>query len=335
MGVMAKRQLFAQSLVASGCEWFLHRFGGWRGLLVLNYHRIGDSTGTPWDHDLWSARTEDFDWQLSYLKSHFDLISPRELELARKDRRGRHVMITFDDGYRDNYQFAFPSLKAHNVPATFFIATQFLDQPCISWWDEVAWMIRTTTREFLDGPRWLADPILIDHLDPQTTIRTLLRIYKCLPGDQTTDFLNWLGQETGCGRCPMKLATDMWLTWDMVREMRGAGMSFGAHTVHHPILSRIPVSEQLWEISESRRRIEHELGESIQIFSYPVGGAASCNEHTFECLRTAGFEWAFRFRTGFRAGAMTDPLQIPRMAVERYDSRTMFRAITTLPRMFD
>lgn len=334
MGLMAKRQLFARSLVASGCEWFLHRFGGWRGLLVLNYHRIGDPTGSPWDHDLWSARAEDFDWQLTYLKHHFDLIGPQELELARKDRRGRHVMITFDDGYRDNYQFAFPTLKTHRVPATFFLATQFLDQPYVSWWDEVAWMIRTTTREFLDGPQWLADPILIDHLDPQMTVRTLLRIFKHLPGDQTNDFLNWLGDATGRGRCPAKLAADTWMTWDMVREMRDAGMSFGAHTVRHPILSRIPVSEQRWEISESRHRIEQELGESIHIFSYPVGGGDSCNEQTFECLREAGFEWAFRFRIGFQTGAFSDPLQIPRLAVERYNSRTMFRAITALPKMF-
>jgi peptidoglycan/xylan/chitin deacetylase (PgdA/CDA1 family) len=117
--------------------------------------------------------------------------------------------------------------------------------------------------------------------------------------------------------------------------MRAGGMSFGAHSVNHPILSRIPIADQEWEIKESRRRIEQELGEPIHLFSYPVGGNDTCNQQTLDCLRSAGFEWAFRFGIGFETSPECDPLQIPRLAVEQTDNRTMFRAITTLPKMFD
>lgn len=335
MSLLAKRNLLAHSLVGSGFEWLLQRLGAWRGLLVLNYHRIGNPACTPWDHDLWSATTEEFDWQVSYLKQHFDLIGPSDLEHAKANPRGRHVLISFDDGYRDNYAAAFPVLKSHGVPATFFLATRFLDQPHISWWDEIAWMVRTTTHDFLDGPDWLADPLLIDHIDPQTTIRQLLKVFKLLPGDRCYEFLQWLGDETGCGRCPTRLAFNQWMTWDMVREMRAGGMQFGAHTVNHPILARIPIERQRWEITESRKRIERELGEPINTFSYPVGGISSCSSETIDCLNQEGFQWAFRYGVGFRPDPFDEPLQIPRLAVEHTTPRTMFRALTTLPRLFE
>ncbi len=332
---LSKRDILAQSLVGSGFVWFLQRWGAWRGLMVLNYHRIGNPACTPWDHDLWSAATEEFDWQVSYLKQEFDLISPSDLEHAKAHPRGRHVLITFDDGYRDNYEAAYPVLKSHGVPATFFLATRFLDQPHISWWDEIAWMIRTTTNDFLDGPGWLAQPMLIDHLDPQLTIRRLLKIFKTLPGDRTGDFLQWLAEETGSGRCPTRLALNQWMTWDMVREMHANGMTFGAHTVNHPILGRLPIDQQRWEIQESRKRIEQELGERIRTFSYPVGGSSSCTTETMDCLRQEGFQWAFRYGVGFRSDPFENPLEIPRLAVEHTTARTMFRALTALPRLFE
>ena len=125
------------------------------------------------------------------------------------------------------------------------------------------------------------------------------------------------------------------MTWDMVREMRSLGMHFGAHTVNHPILGRIPVEKQRWEITQSRKRLEEELGEPVKAFSYPVGGSMSCNSDTLECVRAEGFDWAFRYGIGFRSDPFANPLQIPRLAVEHTTARTMFRALTTLPRLFE
>jgi peptidoglycan/xylan/chitin deacetylase (PgdA/CDA1 family) len=335
MILLEKRRFLAQSLVGSGWEWLLRKVGAWRGLLVLNYHRIGNPHSTRWDHDLWSATSEEFDWQVRHLKRHFDVVSPADFEQVRSSKRGRHIVISFDDGYRDNYDLAFPILRDHHVPATFFLATRFLDQPYVSWWDEVAWMIRSTDRQFLEGDIWLPQPVLIDHLNPQVTIRTLLKILKCLDGEKSQEFLNYLGQATGCGRCPAKHAADLWMNWDMVREMRAGGMNFGAHTVNHPVLSRLSIDRQRWEIVESRRRIEHELGEKVNTFSYPVGGQETCTEETRQCLRDEGFQWAFRYGVGYSRNPFKDPMQIPRLAVEQTIGRSMFRSLTTLPQLFD
>lgn len=335
MKLLEKRRLLAHSLVGTGCEWVLRKVGAWRGLLVLNYHRIGDSRSTIWDHDLWSATQDSFDWQVQHLKRHFDVVGPEDLEHVQASKRGRHIFITFDDGYRDNYDLAFPVLRAHGVSGTFFLATRFIDQPYVSWWDEVAWMIRSSTREFLEVANWLPEPMLIDKLNPQVTIRTLLKILKTLDSQKTQQFLDDLGNDTGCGRCPARNAAEMWMNWDMIREMRAGGMHFGAHTVNHPVLARLPIEQQRWEIVESRRRIEQEIGEKVNVFSYPVGGAETCTEETRQCLRDEGFQWAFRYGIGYRRNPFEDPMQIPRLAVEQTLGRSMFQSLTTLPQLFD
>lgn len=101
----------------------------WTGVVGLNYHRIGDGRRSVFDRGLWSATPEDFDVQVGYLKKNFDVVSPTDLAHVADTRRGRHVIITFDDGYRDNYTAAFPVLRAHHVAATFFIATGYIDTP--------------------------------------------------------------------------------------------------------------------------------------------------------------------------------------------------------------
>src|SRR5262245_45583277 len=132
-----KRQLAARILGATGLRYVLSRVARWSGVLGLNYHRIGEAGRSVYDRGLWSATADDFDAQVGWLKSHFDIIRPDDLPAALAARRGRHVLITFDDGYRDNYADAFPVLKRHGVPATFFITTGFIDDARLSWWDEI------------------------------------------------------------------------------------------------------------------------------------------------------------------------------------------------------
>src|SRR5439155_11118121 len=109
----------------------------WSGLLVLNYHRIGDGSRWLFNRSLWSATAEELDRQIGFAKRHCEIIALHQLSEAI-GRPGRSLLLTFDDGYRDNHTLAFPVLRAHGVPATFFLATGFLDSPCPAWWDEIA-----------------------------------------------------------------------------------------------------------------------------------------------------------------------------------------------------
>ncbi len=334
---MGKRELLAQALDKSGCNSLLTRASTWHGLLVMNYHRIGDPAGSSFDWDIWSASAEAFDRQVRFLKQHFEVIGIDELSsiAAQRPLRGdRLAMITFDDGYRDNYELAFPILKSLNAKGVFFIATGFLDNPHMAWWDEIAWMVRNSPASQIPSTEWTPQAIEFDDPDRQDTIHRLLTIYKSLPGDETAAYLDGLAAVTQSGRCPQSVAAEAWMNWDMIREMRAGGMSIGAHTVSHPILANLEAASQEREIVGSKQRIEVELGETIDSLSYPVGGRNAFNETTRELLKGNGIRWAFSYYGGYSRLDEFDPYDIPRVPVETDLSMPQFRAIAALPQIF-
>jgi peptidoglycan/xylan/chitin deacetylase (PgdA/CDA1 family) len=329
-----KTAIFAQILARTGFRSLLGRAAPWSGILVLNYHRIGSAAGSPFDHGLWSADEAAFDAQVKFLKGACDVVSPDDLPDILSRRKGRYVLVTFDDGYRDNYTAAFPILKRHGVPATFFLATGFLDHPRLPWWDEIAWMVRTCPRDRIEVRPWVAEPVVFDPPERERAVRTLLRTYKSIPSERTPDFLAAVRLATGSGSFDHAAAKDLWMTWDMVREMRAAGMAIGGHTVNHPILGTMPPDRQWEEISTCGERLAAELGEPMNLFSYPVGNRGAFNDDTRACLRRAGVRYAFSYCGGFRRFDEWDDYDIRRVAVETYLTGDWFRAIVTLPRLF-
>ena len=282
--------------------------GTWRGVLVMNHHRIGDAQSSPFDRSLWSSTAESFDGQVRYLAREVDVILPSELDDALKSRRGRHVMLTFDDGYRDNYEIAYPILREHGVRACFFVATGFLDSPRAAWWDEIAWM---------GGDRHQTER------------------YKQLPGDEAERYLDQIAEETGRGRCPAREALDEWMTWDMVREMRDGGMEIGGHTVTHPVLSRVSPERQRDEIAGCARRLQEELGQPMRSFSYPNGTPWSFDTHTREALDAQGVDLAFSFYGGYlKRGGGFDRHDVPRCSVFGHWSPRDFIGAVALPQAF-
>ena len=326
-----KKKLLARLLGATGLRPLLSRVAGWSGVLCLNYHRIGEAGRSAYDHGLWSATAEAFDDQVGWLKSCFDVIRPEDLPTALAGRKGRYVLITFDDGYRDNYTAAFPVLKRHAVPATFFVSTGFIDAPRLPWWDEIAWMVRTSRKAAVELPAWLPAPVPFDEPDRGRAMYAVLCTYKSLSPASAEEFLRAVGDAAGTGRHPGAGAADLWMTWDMLREMRAAGMSVGGHTVNHPILIRMSREEQLPEIDGCGRRLADELGGPMRSFSYPNG---DFNEDTRACLREVGVRFAFGYRGGFRTFDDWDDLDVRRMAVESHITLDWFKAMVSLPRTF-
>lgn len=329
-----KKNLLANLLHYSGANRVLQSAGSGRGLLVLNYHRIGNPHGTLLDHGVWSASEEQFAEQLQIASTHADVIGLQDLDRALLDRRGRYVLITFDDGYRDNYELAFPILKSHRTPATFFITTGFLDEGRVAWWDDIAWMVRSSLGSGLRDNGWTGGPLPFDEPTRERAISRLLAIYKSLPGERTADFLTFLAVATGSSRCPLAHDESTWMTWEMVREMRRSGMDIGGHTVTHPILARLTPEQQWREISECKSRLETELDEPIEAFSYPVGAPDCFNEATRSCLDRAGYRWAFSFSGGFTAPGTADPFNLPRVAIYPQLSATRLQGLLTLPQLF-
>jgi peptidoglycan/xylan/chitin deacetylase (PgdA/CDA1 family) len=305
----------------------------WRGIVGLNYHRIGDGRRSIFDRGLYSATAEGFERQVRWLKANFDVIAPGDVAQVVRSKRGRHVLVTFDDGYADNYTAAFPILKSHALPAAFFIATGYIDEPHLPWWDEIAWMVRTSTRSSMEIPGFLAAPVSFDEPEREGAVRALLRTYKKLPDERTTDFLAAIGQATGTGRPPPEVVDlrSFWMTWDMLREMHAAGMTIGGHTVHHPVLSRLTRAEQAEEIAACERRLREELGVAMHAFAYPVGSLDAFNADSRDCLRERGVRTAFSYYGGIRRLSDWDDYDIPRIAIEQDTTFDEFRAIVMFP----
>jgi peptidoglycan/xylan/chitin deacetylase (PgdA/CDA1 family) len=326
-----KRAMAAQALMKSGFWRLLQRLIAQRGLLVLNYHRVRDDETSVFDYGLWSATSGSFAEQLRFCKANADVIGPGDLSdiLARPDDRSRYVLITFDDGYRDNYEVAFPILRDLGVPALFFVATGFIGTGKLPWWDEIARLACHAGTKQVTLPKWWDVGIP----KGESTADTLLRKYKSLPSNDAERFLLAVADEVNAksfgSPCP-----DLWMTWDMLREMQRKGMSIGAHTVTHPILSRATMARQQYEVETSCQHIIQEIGVQPSHFSYPVGGTGAFTMETMQCVKRAGFRFAYSHYSGMSRFCEWQDLNIKRVPIETYITRDVFRSVVVAPNWF-
>jgi len=203
----------------------------------------------------------------------------------------------------------------------------------VPWWDEIAWMVRTSEQDRVGLFSWLPTRVLFDEPDRAGAIQTLLRAYKAMPAESTGRFLDAIAETTRTGRCSADVGISFWMTWDMLREMKAAGMTVAGHSVTHPILARTSIERQREEIVGCGNRLAEEMGEPMQYFSYPVGGTNSFNSVTQECLREAGVRYAFSYYGGFRRFGDWNNFDIRRVAVETYLTPEWFQSIVTLPQL--
>ncbi|MEP6898411.1 MAG: polysaccharide deacetylase family protein [Rhodanobacter sp.] len=329
-----KKSVASRLLCRTGLRSLLHQVMPWSGVLALNYHRIGEGRTSNVDRGLWSADADAFAEQLRFCKTQLEIISPADLPQVLAEKRGRYGMVTFDDGYRDNYEVAFPILKSEGVVATFFVASGYIDSPTLPWWDEISWMVRTSQRGGLELAPWFEQPLPFDEPEREGAVRRLLRKYKAMPAEQTARYLDAIGVAAGTGRCTADVSSSLWMNWDMLREMKAAGMTIGGHTVTHPVLSRMSPENQRHEILECARRLAQEMGEPMRYFSYPVGNPTAFDQVTRDCLREAEVSYAFSYYGGYRRFDDWDDYDVRRVAVETELNTDWFRSIITLPQLF-
>jgi peptidoglycan/xylan/chitin deacetylase (PgdA/CDA1 family) len=315
----------------SGAAALLRRLPSWRGVLVLGYHRIGDPRTALHDPNLYSATEEDFGLQLDLLADNVEVVAPsRVASLA--GRRGRHVALTFDDGYRDNHELALPALEARGMTAAFFLPTGYLDRPRIAWWDEIAWMVRRSSAEAVPAGRWL--DVAVPLGNEVEAVVALTNRYKRILAVECEDYLDFLGQATGTGRAPAGEGASDWITWDMARDIRARGMEVGGHSIDHPVLARLDERGQEREVAGCLERLRDELGEPVTLFSYPVGTPGAFDDVTKGCLRRSGITAAFALAGGHVSRRSRDALALPRTAVHHTTTQVRLAAQLTAPALY-
>jgi peptidoglycan/xylan/chitin deacetylase (PgdA/CDA1 family) len=329
-----KRDWLARGLLWSGASFLLSQLPPRDLLLVLSYHRIGKSEEDPFDPGVFSATAEQFDDQISYLKRHFSLIT---LEEATSFVEGRirdkahcsRVLITFDDGYLDNHDIAFPILRSHGVQGVFFLVTSMVGSCYVPWWDRIAYLMKTARkRRFsLRYPATLA--VDLDGNGLTESLRSILMLYKSPENADTVRFMQELAGEANGEDVPMTVRR--FLDWDEAREMSRGGMAIGSHTHSHQVLSQLDRVEQLQELSESRAILKEHLGEAVDALAYPVGHKISFSDETQRIAERLGYRIAFSHHGGTNMNGRTSPYDVKRAKMDR-QSWSRFRVQTAVCR---
>jgi peptidoglycan/xylan/chitin deacetylase (PgdA/CDA1 family) len=311
-----KRELLARACTWAGLTRVLESMPQRRALVVLNYHRLGNADETPFDSGVFSATAEQFESQIAYFKRRFHMTTLEEVfaMIGGDVPRGTSVLITFDDGYLDNYTLAFPILRAQGVQGVFFLPTAFIGTGKLPWWDVIAYIVKQSVKECirLEYPK----PATFE-LKGNGVRRVSMQILRLYTKPAVKDPERFIAElEKVCEvKRPEGVAERCFLDWQEAREMQGHGMAFGSHTHSHEVLTKLSPESQREEARLSRQILERELNQRIDILAYPVGLKHCFSAETVSALEQTGYKAAFSFYGGTNLPGKIQPFNVRRYGV--------------------
>lgn len=311
-------------------------------LTVLAYHRVTDPHVPGFDtfKSNVSATPAAFAAQMDFVKQRFNVVSMTEV-LAWLCGDGalpaKPLLITFDDGYRDNLDNALPVLQQRNLPAVIFLTTDYTGEILPFYWDLIAYCFHHTPRTAVDlplvGPRqWQRD-----EKSRARVMAEWLNLLKRAPDEEKWRAVRQLPRALEVP-VPADAFAGLHLSWDQVRTLVTSGIEMGAHTQSHPILTRISLEQAQREVTGSKHRIEMEINRPVTTFAYPNGSTADFNPDLQKLLRQEGFEAAFTLVPGptHPTEVRRAPLAIRRILIHHKDTLPRFAAkVMGLPRGFE
>jgi peptidoglycan/xylan/chitin deacetylase (PgdA/CDA1 family) len=265
--------------------WLKQRRG--RRLIILNYHQAGGNLQA----------------HLRYLRRHYRILHLEDAlsELYAPPRKRQDprmpLVITFDDGYLDNYVYAFPIAEEWRIPITIFLIPGFIESGRYFWWLAARYLVQHTSVEkvTIDG-RTYHPAQTRERGALAQAIDARLRYAQSVTERET--LLDQLQIELGVS-LPERSREGMDdptlpLSWAEIGEMEQSGLvSFGAHTMHHPVLACITdVAELGNEIEECRRVLEARLKQPVRMFAYPIGKPEHIGLPALKAVKAAGYAWA-------------------------------------------
>lgn len=281
--------------------------GGRRARLsVLFFHRV---LAAPDPLAPWEPTAERFDTIVRWVKAQFNVLDLAEA--AQRLHEGRlpaaAAAITFDDGYRDNHELALPVLQRHAVPATFFVASAYLDGG-LMWNDAVRESIRSTALDRFDAEMFGLGLLPLTSVgERRAAADALIGRLKYLPHAEREEAVSTLTRRLGAP--PPR---DLMMSRDALRACARAGVRIGAHTASHPILARLDDAEAEREMRSGRDALEATVDARIGLFAYPNGRRGKdYDARHVEMARRLGFDAAFSTEPG-AGGAHDNRHDLPR-----------------------
>lgn len=295
---------------------------------VLMYHRVltPDDVARGRIQPGMYVLADVFRLHMAYVARTFEVLSLAEAldrwEAGSLDPRRRYCVITIDDGWLDTYRHAFPILKSYGLPATVFLATDFVGTSRWFWTDRLAALLdRYANPAAPAGVREEAEDVLRRHglsVPPGgglSDLDLLIETCKGHPPERVAALLEDLERPIG----GLEGFSRAFVDWDEVRDMSRHGISFGAHSASHRILSLLDRSDVRREVETSAAALERPDVARVGVFCYPNGGY---NATVIEEVRRAGYRAAVTTDFGVEGLTPEDPYRLRRVGLHNDISST-------------
>ncbi|KKG07377.1 polysaccharide deacetylase family protein [Methanosarcina sp. 2.H.A.1B.4] len=288
--------------------------------IILIYHRVTTLENDP---QLLAINPDNFYKQIEWLKKNYNIISIEELSDRLKDKKlpERSIVITFDDGYADNYLEALPILETLEAPATFFVTTGIIDTDKEFWWDDLERVFLSR----IDLPPSLSLNVSgnicrFDVSNQKNKLNTYNELHPILKFQNPSNrdllvksILDWSGLNYK-GRKTHRTMTQK----EVIKLSKSEYATIGAHTKSHSPLSILSKEEQRKDIISSKEQLENWTNNQIKYFSYPFGCKNDYNKNSIDICKELNFDLVCSNYYG-QVHSYSNIYELPRCLIRDWD----------------
>jgi len=313
---------------------------GWQRLTILTWHRIAKDLGAGFDRSVVASSPEQFDRQIAILKENFSVVDTASLVKFHEEGRPlppNPVLLTFDDGYRDNLTLALPILQNHRVKAVFFVPTGFMGEGKLFPWERISALITRCRRPDIriGYPEPLQLLLCGGASSRLRAVRELTCVSRSRPGVDESRFLTELA--TACevpwdASIEREIADELILDWNGVRALVDGGMEVQSHGHSHALFPFISPEQVRYEAARSREVLEAKTGQSPVAIAYPAGAGLAPGQPSYAAVAAAGYKLGFCLGSkSLRLGQVSDWLSLPRLTSHPELTEDRFRGFLAFP----
>lgn len=285
---------------------------------ILTLHRFNDPDRGVHGQDPEALRSD-----LAYLRKHrYNIVGVGDIVdrfIQRPADGSAAIAFTVDDGYYDWFEVAAPVFAEFDCPVTVFLATGFLDGQLWNWWDQVEYIMESTTRTSLlvsADDEWKYE--WSTPLEQQAVATGIVRRMERIPTTRKLELIGMMSDSLDVPlprHAPARYAP---MSWDQVRSAAARGATFGPHTVTHPILTRSTDTACRFEIEESWRRVRQETDAAVSVFAYPNGQPHAVSTREAKEVSRAGLTGAVTTAQRYVEGSARDAGTLAQFLVPRF-----------------
>jgi peptidoglycan/xylan/chitin deacetylase (PgdA/CDA1 family) len=214
--------------------------------------------------------------------------------LQNGEKVKKQIVFTLDDGYKDNYEIAYPIFKKYNVPFAIYVTTSFPENDAILWWYVLEDLVLVNDNIELSNGQSFECKLKEQKED------TFLKIRKIILGFKQKDFLESLNELFSNYKVDwFSKNRELCMSWNEIIDLSKDGLcTIGGHTKNHYALNQLSIEEAKYEIIEANKIIEEKIGKKIEHFAYPFGSRVEIGQREFDIVKSLGFKTTSTTRRG-------------------------------------